>query len=76
MQRMQPMQIPLEKGYSQMDWLRLCRSGADLSGLKKGPPRKGITLEEVRRHNSREDAWMVIHGKVRSQGWQPGGAPT
>ena len=61
-----PMQAPQEKGYSQGDWMQLSRGGtADLSGLGGAPPRRGITMEEVRRHNSKHDAWMVLHGKVR-----------
>eukprot|EP00798_Chlamydomonas_sp_ICE-L_P012584 gene12584-15808_t len=58
------MQIPFEKGFSQMDWLRLTNSKTDLSGLKGKRPRKDISMEEVRQHKTREDAWMVLHGKV------------
>uniref|UniRef100_A0A7S3VK60 Cytochrome b5 heme-binding domain-containing protein n=1 Tax=Dunaliella tertiolecta TaxID=3047 RepID=A0A7S3VK60_DUNTE len=50
--------VPLEKGYSQMDWLRLTRS-------KPAPlRRRDITLAEVKQHNKPEDAWMVFQGKV------------
>jgi hypothetical protein len=27
--------------------------------------RRDITIEEVQQHNTMEDAWMVLHGKVR-----------
>ena len=29
-----PGKVPLEKGYSQMDWLRLCRTHPDLAGVR------------------------------------------
>lgn len=41
------LQVPLEKGYSQVDWLKLSKSGADLNGLSGGSLRRDITLEEV-----------------------------
>lgn len=56
--------VPFEKGWSQMDWVRLTQSGADLSGLGGGRPRRGITMEEVAQHNTREDCWTVLRGKV------------
>jgi cytochrome-b5 reductase len=40
--------VPFEKGYSQMDWLRLTRTHPDLAGRSGGPLRKDITLAEVR----------------------------
>ena len=27
---------------------------------------KEYTLEEIRRHTKREDAWIILHGKVES----------
>lgn len=70
--------VPLEKGYSQVDWIRLSRSGADLAGLKGERPRKNITKEEVASHKTPEDAWMVLRGKVYNIGpylrFHPGGA--
>ena len=60
--------IPFEKGYSQMDWLRLTQSGTtDLTGLGKGGPvrhRKDISLEEVAQHRTVEDGWTVLRGRV------------
>lgn len=35
------------------------------AGLKGGAPRRGITLEEVKQHRTRDDAWTAIRGKVR-----------
>jgi cytochrome b involved in lipid metabolism len=51
-------QVPLEKGYSQVDWLRRSRA------TRPPPPRRGITMAEVRQHRSPEDAWMVFRGRV------------
>lgn len=55
------LQAPLEKGYSQVDWLRLSKA------TPKHPLRKGITLAEVKLHNTKEDAWMVFRNRV--SGW-------
>jgi cytochrome-b5 reductase len=41
--------VPLEKGYSQVDWLRLTRSGADLTG-GHGYARDGVSLAELKAH--------------------------
>lgn len=65
-------QVPLEKGYSQVDWLRVSRSAP--------PPkiRRDITLAEVAQHRSREDAWMVFRNRVYNitpyLRFHPGGA--
>lgn len=71
--------VPFEKGWSQMDWVRLTQSGADLSGLGGGRPRRGITMEEVVQHNTREDCWTVLRGKVYNLTpylrFHPGGVP-
>ncbi|WIA37962.1 hypothetical protein OEZ86_001339 [Tetradesmus obliquus] len=68
--------VPLEKGFSQVDWLRVARSGADLTGGQGR--RRDITLEEVRQHRTADDAWMVLHGKVYNitpyLRFHPGGA--
>ncbi|KAI8469716.1 MAG: flavohemo protein b5/b5R-like protein [Monoraphidium minutum] len=68
--------VPLEKGFSQVDWLRLSRSGADLrAGLGL---RKDIPMEEVRQHAAKDDAWMVLSGRVYNitpyMAFHPGGA--
>ncbi|KAF6253509.1 flavohemo protein b5/b5R-like protein [Scenedesmus sp. NREL 46B-D3] len=68
--------VPLEKGFSQVDWLRVARSGADLTGGQGC--RRDITLEEVWQHQKPDDAWMVLHGKVYNitpyLRFHPGGA--
>eukprot|EP00879_Flechtneria_rotunda_P013982 GHRR01014606.1.p1 GENE.GHRR01014606.1~~GHRR01014606.1.p1 ORF type:complete len:207 (+),score=72.25 GHRR01014606.1:250-870(+) len=54
--------VPLEKGYSQVDWLRLAKSGTDFTDGHGRRP--GITLEEVRQHKTKDNAWVVLQGKV------------
>ncbi|ETP46404.1 hypothetical protein F442_07342 [Phytophthora nicotianae P10297] len=56
--------VALPPGYSQLHWMRLCQSGQDLSGLRGGPPRRAISMEEVSRHCTEEDCWSVLDGKV------------
>ena len=61
---------PLEPGYSLQSWMRFS-ADADLSGgvgkvdededeekWKKWP------IDEIRKHNSRDDFWTVIRGRV------------
>ncbi|KXZ49260.1 hypothetical protein GPECTOR_22g853 [Gonium pectorale] len=73
-----PKKVPLEKGYSQVDWLRLSKSGTDLNGLDGASLRRDITLDEVKQHRTPEDAWMVLRGKVYNISpylrYHPGGA--
>ena len=50
-----------------MDWVRLSKSGQDLTGL--GGPRvngklREISKGELKKHNTRNDAWMAINGAV------------
>lgn len=52
----------LAKGYSLMDWIRLCKSNPDLGG-SHGVMRQ-ITYEELARHNREDDCWTAIEGKV------------
>ncbi|KAG7384104.1 Cytochrome b5 reductase 4 [Phytophthora pseudosyringae] len=56
--------VALPPGYSQLHWMRLCQSGQDLSGLRGGPPRRAVSMEEVNRHNTEDDCWSVLDGKV------------
>ncbi|KAJ3704527.1 hypothetical protein LUZ61_008232 [Rhynchospora tenuis] len=57
--------VPFEKGYSQMDWLKLTRTHPDLAGLKGKSNRRLITLEEVKQHKSTEGSiWTVLKGRV------------
>lgn len=54
----------LEPGHSLMDWIRLGASGKDLTGLGPSAGKLQVTLAELKRHNTREDAWIVIRGNV------------
>eukprot|EP00299_Pterocystis_sp_00344_P013656 c6711_g1_i1.p1 GENE.c6711_g1_i1~~c6711_g1_i1.p1 ORF type:complete len:407 (+),score=82.51 c6711_g1_i1:59-1222(+) len=54
--------VPLPAGYSQMDWMRLCSKSENLSGLSA--PSKHLTMAEVAKHNHRDDAWMILQGRV------------
>jgi cytochrome-b5 reductase len=56
--------VPFEKGYSQMDWVRLTQTHPDLAGLGGQRPRRDISMEEVAKHRSKEDCWTVLRGKV------------
>lgn len=56
--------VPFEKGYSQMDWLKLTRTHPDLAGLKGQSNRRLISLEEVKKHKSGDCIWTVLKGRV------------
>ncbi|MQL93887.1 hypothetical protein Taro_026535, partial [Colocasia esculenta] len=56
--------VPFEKGYSQMDWLKLTRTHPDLAGLKGLSNRRRITMEEVRQHKTEGSIWTVLKGHV------------
>lgn len=65
----------LKPGHSLMDWIRLGNSGADLAGTRgRITP---VYSDELARHNTREDAWLAIRGKVynvtRYMDFHPGG---
>ena len=70
--------VPLQKGFSLMDWNRLCLSGEDLSGTKGCLLR--VTLSEVKKHNTIDDAWLVLNGRVfnvtKYMNYHPGGTQT
>ena len=44
-----------------MDWIKLGRSGKDLTGV--GGRRMQVTMEELMKHNSEGDAWLALRGK-------------
>ncbi|XP_064618055.1 cytochrome b5 reductase 4-like isoform X2 [Liolophura sinensis] len=54
--------VALRPGHSLMDWIRLGRSGKDLTGT--GGKILNVTPEELAKHNKQEDAWIAVRGKV------------
>ncbi|KAI6675863.1 hypothetical protein NL676_036659 [Syzygium grande] len=56
--------VPFEKGYSQMDWLKLTRTHPDLAGLKGQSNRRPISMEEVKQHQQDGSMWTVLKGRV------------
>lgn len=54
--------VSLKRGRSLMDWIRLGRSGKDLTGV--GGKVLEVTEEELAKHKLEEDVWMAIRGKV------------
>ncbi|XP_072855187.2 cytochrome b5 reductase 4 isoform X3 [Pogona vitticeps] len=54
--------VPLKPGRSLMDWIRLTKSGKDLSGLKGRLIE--VTEEELARHDKKDDCWICIRGLV------------
>ncbi|GAA5915859.1 hypothetical protein JCM5296_000200 [Sporobolomyces johnsonii] len=67
--------VRVEKGFSQLDWAKLNRSGVDLRG--GATSLRPITAAEVAQHRTREDCWQVYGGKVYNVGpflrYHPGG---
>lgn len=53
-------QVPLKPGRSLMDWIRLTKSGKDLTGLKGRMIE--VTEDELAKHNKKEDCWICIRG--------------
>nr|GMC79781.1 cytochrome B5 domain-containing protein RLF [Ipomoea batatas]GMC84485.1 cytochrome B5 domain-containing protein RLF [Ipomoea batatas] len=56
--------VPFEKGYSQMDWLKLTTTHPDLAGLKGHSNRRLISINEVKQHQSEGSMWTVLKGRV------------
>uniref|UniRef100_A0A667GJ73 Cytochrome b5 reductase 4 n=1 Tax=Lynx canadensis TaxID=61383 RepID=A0A667GJ73_LYNCA len=54
--------VPLKQGRSLMDWIRLTKSGKDLTGLKGRLIE--VTEEELKKHNTKDDCWICIRGFV------------
>ncbi|KAF9602563.1 hypothetical protein IFM89_029862 [Coptis chinensis] len=56
--------VPFEKGYSQMDWLKLTRTHPDLAGLKGASTKRLISIDEVKQHKTEDSIWTVLKGRV------------
>ncbi|KAJ2079048.1 hypothetical protein H4R24_004061 [Coemansia sp. RSA 988] len=56
-----PKKVFIKPGHSQLDWMKLSSSGADLRGVKEPSL---LTLDEVAKHNAKNDCWIVINNKV------------
>ncbi|KAG8444821.1 hypothetical protein GDO86_009831 [Hymenochirus boettgeri] len=54
--------VPLKPGRSLMDWIRLTKSGKDLTGLRGRLIE--VTEEELAKHNKKDDCWICIRGMV------------
>ncbi|XP_067841044.1 cytochrome b5 reductase 4 isoform X2 [Heptranchias perlo] len=54
--------VQLKPGRSLMDWIRLTKSGKDMSGLRGRFIE--VTAEELAKHNKKNDCWMCIRGMV------------
>lgn len=54
--------VSLKRGRSLMDWIRLGRSGKDLTGV--GGKVLEVTEEELAKHKLEEDVWMAIRGRL------------
>ncbi|KAL9675772.1 hypothetical protein QQ045_003978 [Rhodiola kirilowii] len=70
--------VPFEKGYSQMDWLKLTRTHPDLAGLKGQSNKRLISMDEVKQHRAEGSLWTVLKGRVYNltpyMNFHPGGA--
>ncbi|XP_013179867.1 PREDICTED: cytochrome b5 reductase 4-like isoform X2 [Papilio xuthus] len=52
----------LQPGHSLMDWIRLGNSGKDLTGV--GGRMRPVHPSELATHNTKNDAWLAIRGRV------------
>ncbi|GAV59466.1 Cyt-b5 domain-containing protein [Cephalotus follicularis] len=69
--------VPFEKGYSQMDWMKLTRTHPDLAGLKGQSNKRLISMKEVKQHQTEDSMWTVLKGRVYNispyMNFHPGG---
>mmetsp|Transcript_8487 Transcript_8487/g.19525 ORF Transcript_8487/g.19525 Transcript_8487/m.19525 type:complete len:413 (+) Transcript_8487:41-1279(+) len=67
--------VALAPGHSQLDWNRRALSGEDMKGVSGPIP--VLTMAEVKKHNKRDDCWMVLDKGVYNvtpyMDYHPGG---
>ncbi|XP_071721729.1 cytochrome b5 domain-containing protein RLF [Rutidosis leptorrhynchoides] len=56
--------VPFEKGYSQMDWMKLTRTHPDLAGLNGKSSKRLISMDEVKQNRTGDAMWTVLKGRV------------
>lgn len=54
--------VALKQGYSLVRWMRDSQNAAFTGVQQVGSMR--VTYEELKRHNTREDCWMALRGRV------------
>ncbi|XP_073781094.1 cytochrome b5 reductase 4 isoform X4 [Danio rerio] len=54
--------VVLKPGHSLLDWIRLTKSGQDLTGLRGRLIE--VTEDELKKHNTKKDCWTCIRGMV------------
>ena len=54
--------VSLRPGRSLVDWMRLGKTGKDLTGLS-GQHVSTVSLTELEQHNKPDDCWMALGGK-------------
>lgn len=68
--------VALKPGFGLLGWYALMNKSTSLNGVPGGRIIR-VTMDEVKKHRSKEDAWTVIHGKVYNLGpyleYHPGG---
>lgn len=55
--------VALKPGFGLIGWNKLCSESASLSGVGGGKMLR-LGMGEVKKHNTRDDAWTVIRGKI------------
>ncbi|CAG8666179.1 3382_t:CDS:2, partial [Dentiscutata heterogama] len=53
--------VNLEPGHSALDWARLKNSDFNMGGVSEI---RGYTLDELKLHKTKNDAWTAINGKI------------
>jgi cytochrome-b5 reductase len=53
--------VALQPGRSLLDWIRLGKSGADLTSV--GGREIDVTADELKKHCTMDDAWTALKGR-------------